>query len=120
MGYVHCCGALRKTRSFVLLPAAGFAVCETDYLKKCPKCGHTVIQIYRISKDNQFSTLRYVNKKAVKLLEKLKSEILYERKDYSYSQWRGRSYYLNYNEYGVKKRCYSNISNLSIGKYSTF
>lgn len=120
MGYIHCCGALHKTRSFVLSPTAGFLLCEIDYLYKCPICTHTVVQLTRISENNELSAIRYVNKQARKFLDKVKSKILYERRIYDYSKWYGKSYYLNYNEYGVKKRCYSNISNLQLGKNSTF
>lgn len=45
----------------------------------------------------------------------MKSKILYEKKYYDYSKRRGGSFYLNYNEFGVQKRCYSNLSNLKMG-----
>lgn len=112
MGYIHCCGGLHKTRSFVLSPSEDFIVCELDYLLKCPVCRHTVVQLTRIDKNNSISSIRYVNKEAKKFFEKLKSKILYERKYYDYSKRRGGTFYLNYNEFGVKKRCYSNFSNL--------
>ena len=119
MGYIHCCGGLRKTRSFVLSPTENFVVCELDYLNKCPVCNHTVVQITRIDKENRLTALRYVNKKAEKIFTKLKTKIIYQKKFIDYSKMRGKKLYLYYNEYGVKKRCYSNISNLKIGLNST-
>ena len=119
MGYIHCCSGLHKTRSFVLAPAKNFIVCEMDYLKKCPICGHTVLQLTRIDSENNLSTVRYINKQAEKLFLKKKKEILYERKIFDYTKQKG-TFYLNYNEYGVIKRCYSNLSNLKIGLNNLF
>ena len=116
MGYLHCCGSLHKTRTFMLVPAENFTICELDILQQCPVCGHYVVQLTRIDKNNNISTIRHSNSKARKFFEKIKSKILYEEKFYDYSKNYHTSFYLNYNEYGVKKRCYSNISNLKLGK----
>lgn len=115
MGYIHCCGGLRKTRSFMLSPADNFVVCELDYLSKCPVCGNLVVQITRIDSENSISSIRYINKKAKNAWNRFKSKILYEERFIDYSKRRGGSFYLNYNEFGVKKRCYSNYSNLKKG-----
>lgn len=115
MGYIHCCGGLRKTRSFVLAPYKNFILCELDILNQCPVCEHFCIQLTRLNSENQISTIRYTNKKAKEFLQKIKSKILYERKNYAYSLRNSGKFYLNYNEYGVKKRCYSNISTLKLG-----
>lgn len=112
MGYIHCCGGLRKTRSFVLTPAQNFVVCELDYLKKCPVCGKLVIQLTRLDANDNISTVRFTNQRAQKFWEKIQPKILYEKRVYSYSRYRGGKLFLNYNEFGVQKRCYSNIRNL--------
>ena len=104
----------------MLVPRENFVICELDYLAKCPVCGNTVIQLTRVDKNNSLTTLRYKNIAAEKFLRKVKSQILYEEKYIDYSSCKRGSFYLNYNEYGVKKRCYSNISNLKIGLNSTF
>lgn len=118
MGYIHCCGGLRKTKTFRLLPQEDFVLCELDYLSKCPVCGHTVVQLTRIDKDNNISTIRKINKKAKEFFSKLKSKILYQEAVENYpAKYRG-SFYLYYNEYGVKKKCYSNFKNLKLGKIS--
>lgn len=118
MGYIHCCGGLRKTRTFRLLPQDNFVLCELDYLFKCPICGHTTIQITRINNDNEISTIRKYNKKALKLFEKIKNKILYEEKNANCTgRYQGR-FYLYYNEYGIRKKCFSNLRNLKLGKKS--
>ncbi|MBR1425235.1 hypothetical protein IJ579_06710 [bacterium] len=120
MGYIHCCGALHKTKTFMLVPHPNFTVCELDYLVKCPVCGNLVIQLTRINDKDELLTSRYVNLAARKFWQKVKSKILYEEKFIDYSKYKRGTFYLNYNEFGVKKRCYSNLSNLKIGINSTF
>lgn len=114
MGYIHCCAGLRKARSFELSPAEGFVVCKLDRLVCCPVCGHYVIQLTRLDLSNTVSVVRFTNTKAKKFWKKVKKNILYEEKDYDYSSQKG-CFYLNYNEYGIKKRCYSNLSNMKLG-----
>ena len=115
MGYIHCCGALHKTRTFCLLPSEGFRICELDYLAKCPVCGHTVVQLTRIDDKDNLSVIRKVNKKAREFFSKLKSLVLYEEKPINFRVRHYGTFYLNYNEFGVKKRCYSNLKTLKIG-----
>lgn len=114
MGYIHCCGALHKTRSYKMLPQEGFVLCELDYLNKCPVCGHTVVQVTRVDKNNNITTVRKTNKKAKLFFDKIKKFILYELVPQKIPVNYGK-FYLNYNEYGVLKRCYSNLSRLKIG-----
>ena len=116
MGYIHCCGSLHKTRSYKLVPQANFVLCELDYLKQCPVCGHTVVQLTRVDKNDNISTVRKVNQKAKQFLDKLKKFVLYEEVPLKIPKNSGK-FYLNYNEYGVLKRCYSNLSSLKIGLY---
>jgi len=116
MGYIHCCGALRKTRTYKLVPQDDFVLCELDYLTECPVCGHTVVQLTRLDKNDKISVIRRINKKAKKFFQDLKLKILYEIKPINYSNMRVGKFYLNYNEFGIKKRCYSNFKALKIGK----
>lgn len=115
MGYIHCCGGLRKTKSFRLSPQGIFVLCELDYLKKCPVCGHTVVQITRIDKDNEISIIRKTNEKARELFAKLRNKILYAESNENYLVKQYGKFYLYYNEYGIKKKCYSNLKNLKLG-----
>lgn len=114
MGYIHCCGALHKTRTFRLAPYKDFLICEVDLLTRCPVCGSKVIQLTRITEKAEISCVRRTNAKADAFFEKLKKTILYELKPVNYKNC--GKFYLNYNEYGVIKRCYSNLANLKIGK----
>ncbi len=115
MGYIHCCGALHKTRTYRLVPQDSFILCELDYLAKCPVCGHMVVQLTRVDRDDNISVVRKVNKKAKLFFEKLKKLILYEVRSIKYNKVNCGKFYLNYNEFGVKKRCYSNLRTLKIG-----
>lgn len=115
MGYIHCCGALHKTRTFRLVPQENFSLCELDYLSKCPVCGHTVVQLTRIDDKENISVVRKINKKAREFFNKLKNKVLYEIKPINYNIKHSGTFYLNYNEFGVKKRCYSNLRTLKIG-----
>lgn len=119
MGYIHCCGGLHKTRSYVIAPRDNFILCELDVLKKCPVCGHFVVQLTRVNKNDEISTVRKVNTKAEKFLKSLQRYILYEKVPQKIPVFGHGKFYLNYNEYGVKKRCYSNLSALKIGLYES-
>ena len=117
MGYIHCCAGLRKSKSYCITPEENYFLAQIDYLEQCPICGHSVIQLTRIDMDNNVSTCRKINEKARKLFEKLKSSILFEKKTEG-SRINSRSrFYLYYNEYGVKKKCYSNLSTLKMGLF---
>ena len=115
MGYIHCCGALHKTKTFCLAPQGKFVLCELDYLSKCPICGHTVVQLTRVDTKDNISVIRRINKKAKIFYEKLKKQILCEIRPINYNVIHSGKFYLNYNEYGIKKRCYSNLRTLKIG-----
>ena len=115
MGYIHCCGALRKTKSYRLVPQDGFVLCEVDVLKSCPVCNHTVVQLTRVDSQDNISVLRKINAKAISFFEKLRKNILYEELPPTPARYVQGKFYLNYNEFGVKKRCYSNLSKLKIG-----
>lgn len=115
MGYIHCCGALHKTKTYRLVPQGNFVLCEVDYLTKCPICGHTVVQLTRVDDGDNISVVRKVNKKAREFFKKLEKYILYEVRPINYNKINYGKFYLNYNEFGVKKRCYSNLRTLKIG-----
>ncbi len=117
MGYIHCCGARRKTKSYSIIPDKNYLLAEADYLEKCPQCGHSVLQITRINFNNEVSFIRKVNEKAKKLFQNLQNSILYN-KEPEYKRIKVFSkFYLHYNEFGVKKKCYSNLSSLKIGMF---
>lgn len=117
MGVIHCCGGKRKTRSYSLSPEKEYILVEFDYLEECPICGHSVAQLTRIDFDNNISFCRKINDKARKFFENIKNSILYEKDSRRYSSKVHSGFYLNYNEFGVKKKCYSNLSTLKMGLF---
>lgn len=90
---------------------------QVDYMEECPVCGHTVLQLTRIDFGNNVSVCRKINDKARKLFNKLKNSILFEKNPEGARLKVYSKFYLNYNEFGVKKRCYSNLSSLKIGLF---
>ena len=116
MGYLHCCGALRRSESYSLVPQDGFLMAEMDILEECPVCGHYVVQLTRIDLNNEISFVRKSNLHARKLYYNLKTSILRKQEKRFSLKSQGKSY-LCYNEFGKKKRCYSNLSTLKIGLF---
>lgn len=117
MGYIHCCAGLRKSKTYSLAPEKNYLTAQVDYLETCPVCGHTVAQLSRIDFENNVSICRKVNDKARKLFENLKTSIIFEKKAEYSNSISYSNFYLNYNEFGVKKKCYSNLSTLKIGLF---
>ncbi len=103
MGYIHCCGGIRKAKSYALSPQRGYLYAQVDLLQECPVCFHTVVQITRMDLNNNVSVCRKINDKARKLFDKIKSEILYEKDKYKFVTNPTSKFYLYYNEYGIKK-----------------
>ena len=118
MGVIHCCGGMRKAKSFILQPSENFLEVRMDWLESCPCCSHTVIQLTRLSFDNKISIVRKTNYKARKLREKLESDVISEAdRSFNYATSPAGNFYLYYNEYGKKKKCFSNLSCLKLGLY---
>lgn len=117
MGYIHCCSGLRKSKSYSVTPEENYLFAQVDYLEECPVCGHTVIQLTRIDFHNNVSVCRKTNDKARKLFEKLENSILYEKKAEGVRLKAYSKFYLNYSEFGIKKKCYSNLSSMKLGLF---
>lgn len=117
LGYIHCCNGKRKTISYKLSPTEGFIEAEMDYLEQCPVCGHTVVQLTRIDLDNNVSLHRKVNEKARKLFKNLEKYILFKKESAGIRVKAYSKFYLYYNEFGVKKKCFANLSSLKIGLF---
>lgn len=119
MGYIHCCAGLRKSKTYSVSPEEDYLQAQVDYLENCPICGHTVVQLTRIDFENNISVCRKINDKARKLFNKFKNSILFEKKTEGSASRAYSKFYLNYNEYGVKKKCYSNLSTLKMGLFES-
>lgn len=117
MGYVHCCSGLRKSKTYSVSPEKNYLSAQVDFLESCPICGHTVAQLTRIDFENNVHVCRKINDKAKKLFENLRNSILFEKKTEYTNSIKYSKFYLYYNEYGIKKKCYSNLSTLKIGLF---
>lgn len=117
MSSIHCCGAKRSSRSFVLEPQDGFLYVQMNILDECPVCNHFVVELFRIDYKQEASSIRKTNKHARKFFDKLSSFILYEQSAHTKLFNSNGSFYLNYSEFGNVKRCYSNLSTLKIGLF---
>jgi len=117
LGYIHCCNGKRKSISFAVSPDENYLIVELDYLEECPVCGHTVAQLTRIDFDNNISVCRKINEKARKFFQNLQTSILYKKEPELCRVKAYSKFYLNYNEFGIKKKCYSNFSTLKIGLF---
>jgi hypothetical protein len=119
MGVLHCCGGYRKTRRFILSPQGGYKEAVLDYLRECPVCGHTVVQVTRIDFDNNVSLCRKINEKGRNLYDNVEASILYEENPDFKVMGKTLKFFLNYNEFGTKKKCYSNLSSLKMGLFES-
>jgi len=108
---------MKKCRSFVLEPEDGYIFSKLYYLKSCCDCGHASIQVVRIDINNKMTSFRKINKKAIKLFERLKGCIKFEEKSRTIENLPYSRFYLNCNEYGRVVKCYSNLKTLKIGKF---
>ena len=117
MSSIHCCGAKRASRSFVLEPQSGFLYVQMSILDECPVCNHFVVELFRIDYNHELSSVRKINKQGRKFFEKLSSSILYEHRASDKLFRSYGSFYLSYSEFGKVKRCYSNLSTLKIGLF---
>lgn len=115
MSFMHCCSALRKCRSFILEPEAGYIFSQMLYLERCPVCDHTKVRVLRIKPDNTILSFEKINKKACALLEKLKAFIQFEEKPRFNPNLPSTNFYLNYTDKGSVKKCFSNISTIKSG-----
>lgn len=117
MGYVQCCSALHKCRTFLFKTYNNVIFKQVDYLEKCPICGHTVLQLTKINLENKILVYRIKNKKARTFLEKYSKDIIKEETiSNKYIRYHGK-FYLNYNEYGKIKKCYSNLRTMKLGLF---
>ena len=117
MGYIQCCSGLHQCKTFELKPDEKFKIKEMNYLEECPFCGHTVLQLLKIDLQNNIINYRITNKKARKFFKKYKKDILREKKEQSNFVKPQGKFYLNYNEYGRKRKCYSNLSSMKLGLF---
>src|SRR5574344_1457845 len=98
MGFIQCCGGMRKSESYTLSPIDNYMLAEMDFLQECPVCGHTVVQLTRIDFNGKVSECRKVNEKARKFFEKLRHLIICSGKNSKNIYKGGSKFYLGYSE----------------------
>lgn len=113
---VYCCEKVRTARVFRLEPRDGYVFCEASYLKSCPVCSNAVLQLERYDAKGIRSVLRYKGSRAQRTFSSLRKSILFELENFVQKGEKG-GFYLNYNEFGRKKRCYSNLSAMKSGLF---
>lgn len=115
MPYIECCNQRRICNAYKLENLSGLVFNYAYYLEACPVCSHSILLIRRFFFDGSVSEVRKINEKARKLFAKIQPSIICK---YTQSPSLGASsYFLRYNEFGVIKKCYSNLSTLQIGLF---
>ncbi|MFA7658785.1 MAG: hypothetical protein WCY19_05070 [Candidatus Gastranaerophilaceae bacterium] len=111
---IECsCGRKRASIKYELESHDGFFDCVMNVIyEKCP-CGKFILELERTNKEGRQKPKRFYGKEAYEIHDKLEKSILH--KIGSSNVVCGR-FYLNYGEYGKKKRCYSNLSTLKMGR----
>lgn len=119
MGRIECCEHQRLSINYDVEPAKGFmsAVLKVIY-NNCPICGHFIVELERINIDGEKSIVRKINNEAYKFYDKIEPYIIRQVKNVN-NVVIGK-FYLNYSEYGKKKRCYSNLTTLKMGLFDNF
>ena len=121
MAYIECCG--KKHKAIVFELKLKNDSCVSKFLKNafCPHCGKNIVIIEEKMLVRGVEQIRYVRrqgKEADKLFDKLEKDILgqiIEQKNVQYK----KGFYLNCNEYGKTKKCYSNLSSLKLGQFGS-
>lgn len=118
MGFIQCCSKLHNCRTFILPADKEYTYKQIDYLETCPICGHTVLQLSKIDSFQKITIYRIKNKKARTFFEKYSKDMT-ELKQINGNIFYKNSgkFYLNYNEYGKKRKCYSNLSSMKLGLF---
>lgn len=119
MAKVLCHGVNQKARFFKIKPTKeGISEEYVLYLPACVKCGNKTLIIQRIDKNNE--PVEPVRLKQKKIDEFLKAMTVLEEENKGFAKSvRASKHYLNYSEYGIKKRCYQNLSGTRIGRVDT-
>lgn len=116
MSYICCCGRKCGVDVYKIARPDGFLAVFVSVLKGCPVCGAYVVEMRRYTEFGRVSVVRARGEKARKLFSKIAPDLLrtpeYEKVSSVIST-------LNYNEFGIVKKCRSNLSRLSIGKFES-
>jgi hypothetical protein len=116
---ILCHGASQKSEIFKIEPTkSGIKDEFVFYLKKCAICENPVLQILRIDIwGNVLEPVRLKTRNIEKFLNSM--SVIWKPQKLNLSSQAHSDFYLEYNEYGIKKRCYQNLSSVKLGKIET-
>lgn len=114
-----CHGINQKADLFQIVPTRESVSEEfVMYLEKCIKCSAQILEIHRI--DIWGNRLMPVRLKSSKIHNFLKSmNVIWQPKRISTTVPINSGFYLYYNEYGKKKKCFQSLAGLQLGKSET-
>ena len=115
---LECCGKKQRSHAFMCDPPEGFIYQRIDFLVWCKKCKKTVMQVTRITAKNRIVTFRRVDNEARKLFDRMRSSIRFRIVEPFSLVNNHSTFFLYYNEFGRKKKCFSNFSALRIAPES--
>jgi len=111
---IECsCGKKHSSILYELKPYEEYVDVYLNVIyQDCLACGKYVVELERTDKKGIKQKIKRFNQSAIDLYKKVEQFILNEVKS---SNVVGGRFYLNYGEFGVKKKCYSNLSTLKMG-----
>ncbi len=116
---ILCHGALQKSEILKIEPTkSGIKDEYVFYLKSCAICNNPVLQILRIDIwGNILEPVRLKTKNIEKFLNSM--SVIWKPQKLNLTDKVYSDFYLEYNEYGIKKKCYQNLSCVKLGKIET-
>lgn len=119
MARLVCCGISQKAELMKICPTKQNVSHEfVFHLKNCVKCEKQSLEIVRIGLyGEKKSPVRLKTANIVRFLSKI--SILWKPKTINLVPKYLPRFLLNYNEYGVIKKCNSNLSSLALGRIET-
>lgn len=85
-------------------------------LPMCYSCRHTRIQAFYYDKDNELLGTILIKKKPHKYVAEMKIIKVINTPNIKAPVYPNSKHYLHYSDKGRKKRCYSNLSTMEVGK----
>jgi len=116
---ILCHGVSQKAEIFKIIPTKlGIKDEFACYLKSCAICQNPVLQVLRVDIwGNILEPVRLKTKNIEKFLCSM--SVIWKPEKLNFSSRAYSDFHLEYNEYGIKKRCYQNLSSVKLGKIET-
>jgi len=116
MAKVWCCRRFQPAEVINIAPTKSSISDEfVFYNPSCSFCGKPILEIIRIDETGLvLNPVRLKTKNIHSFIEKI--NVLFKKKKSFKPKSKISKFVLGYNEYGKMKKCYANLSNLSLGK----